>query len=138
MEITVIEDDYIRNIQSDFRKRYPHLKLEFYKNPHQVGASSPETEHLDATLPISEITMFHTGANVDVSPERTVAEVESDFFHKLGLCVQVMRQFGTSWVATTETDLWTLREQNDRGANYSDERTDNPPADHRIKKPDNK
>jgi len=115
MEINIIEDDYIRNIQGDFRQQYPYLKLQFYKNPHQQGKASNKEEQLSNTLPIEEVTMFHTGGKIDISPERTVAEVEAAFLHTLGLCVQVMRQSGYTWLTTTETDHWTLQQQNDKG-----------------------
>ena len=118
MELYIIEDDFIRNIQADFHRQYPYLKLDFYRNPHQEGASSPKAEQLNAALPIEDVTMFHTGGRIDISPERTTAQVESDFFHKLGLCVQIARQSGNEWITTTDTDYWTLKQQNEKGREH--------------------
>ncbi len=129
MEINIIEDDLIRNIQQEFHSQYPYLKLQFYKNPHQLGEASPKTELLNAALPIAEVTMFHTGGKIDIRPERTVEEVEYDFFHKLGLCVQVMRQSGNIWLTTTDTDHWTLQQQNDNGCDHSTPLRDEMPGD---------
>jgi len=119
MEIKVTEEDLIQNIQRSFHEQYPYLKLHFYKNPHKVGEVSPKADQLDAATPIEEAAMFHTSGKVDIGPERTVAEVEADFFHKLGLCVQVMRQSGDIWIATAGTDWWTLQRQNDKGHEHS-------------------
>lgn len=119
MEINIIEDDYIRNIRNDFSRQYPYLKLQFYKNPHQEGEASHKEEQLSDALAIEDVTMFHTGGRIDVGPQRTVAEVEADFYHKLGLCVQVMRQSGNTWLTTIGTDHWTLKEQNDKGREHS-------------------
>lgn len=115
MELNIIEDDLIRNIQHSFREQYPYLKLLFYTRPHNEGEASQQEEQLSAALPIEEVTMFHTSGKIDISPERTVAEVEADFYHKLGLCVQVVRKAGDIWLTTTRTDHWTLRRQNAKG-----------------------
>lgn len=118
MELNIIEDDLIRNIQHGFREQYPYLKLLFYTHPHNEGEASQREEQLSAALPIEDVTMFHTSGKIDISPERTVAEVEADFYHKLGLCVQVVRKAGDIWLTTTRTDQWTLRQQNAKGHEY--------------------
>jgi hypothetical protein len=119
MDINIIEDDLISNIQHSFREEYPYLRLQFYKNPHQEGEASSRVEQLDPGLPIAEVTMFHTAGRIDINPERTVAQVEEDFFSKLGLCVQIARQAGNIWLTTTDTDHWTLRQQNEKGRERS-------------------
>jgi len=119
MEIKIIEDDIIRNIEQEFRKQYAYLKLQFYKNPHGEGEPSPVKERLNAALPIEEVTMFHTAGKINTSPGRTVAQVEHDFYHFLGLCVQILRQSGDLWIETTGTDQWTLQQQNDKGREHS-------------------
>lgn len=119
MELYIIEDDLICNIQKDFGRQYPYLKLQFYKTNHAEGEASPRTEQLDAAQPVEEAAMFHTGGRIDISPERTVAEVEYDFFHQLGLCTQVLRHAGNMWITTTDTDHWTLKQQDDKGREHS-------------------
>jgi len=109
-----MEEDVIRNIQRNFREVYPHLKLQFYKNPHMHGSPSPAGEKLSPLLAIEEVTMVHTSGKVNIDPDRTVAQVEYDFFRNLGLCVQVFRQSGDMWLETTDTDDWTLQRQEQR------------------------
>lgn len=115
MKINIIEDDLIVNIQRDFQYYYPYLKLRFYKNPHDEGGGSRENECLDIYTPIEEVTMFHTSGSININPDCTVAELEHDFFHTLGLCVQIYRQSGNIWLETTSTDDWTLQQQNENG-----------------------
>ena len=119
MNIRVIEDDILRNIQNDFSKQYPFLKLEFYKCSHPDGTGSPESERLSAQLPLEEATAFHCPGIIDVSPLRTVAAIEHDFLKLLGLSVQVFRRSGKLWIETTGTDHWSLQEQNAKGREYS-------------------
>lgn len=115
MDINIIEDDMLRNIRSAFREQYPFLTLRFYLNPHAEGDPSPESERIWQDKPIEEVTMFHTGGRINIDPDRTVTEVEYDFFKVLGICVQVFRRSGLFWIETTKTDHWTLKQQNDEG-----------------------
>lgn len=115
MEINVIEDDLLCNIQHSFRAQYPHLKLLFYKSPYREANVYHKAILLDENLPMEEVTMFHTAGRIDIAPERTVAAVEKDFFHKLGLSVQIVRQSGDLWIAAVNADQSTLYQQNEEG-----------------------
>lgn len=109
MEIYISEEAIISNIQSDFRQAYPLLNLEFYRQPHEVGEHCCTKDKLSPDTPIDDIRMMHTFGWIDISKNRTAAEVEQDFMHQLGLSVQVMRKSGEMWVQTTKTDHWTLQ-----------------------------
>ncbi len=115
MKLNIIEDDYIQNIQNDFHAEYPYLKLVFFKNPHIRGHPSPNKDLLNPDTPIEEVTMFHQSGEIDIAATRSTFEVEEDFFHRFGLCVQVFRQSGKLWLETTKTDGWTLKQQNEKG-----------------------
>jgi len=126
MELYILEEDIIRNIQQNFQKHYPHLKLQFYKNPHGKGEPSPRQESLSPLLPIEEVTMFHTSGRINIDPVRTVAEVEHDFYRLMGLCVQIFRQAGDLWLETTGTDCQTLQQQEDKGKESMNTAPDEP------------
>jgi len=115
MEIYISEEAIISNIQNDFRQAYPFLKLEFYRQPHEVGERCCAEDKLSPDTPIDDIRMIHTFGWIDISKNRTAAEVEHDFMHQLGLSVQVMRKSGGMWVQTTKTDYWTLQQLNEEG-----------------------
>jgi hypothetical protein len=115
MELNIIEDDILVNIQKSFQAEYPCLKLQFYSVPHEAGNASPSCTRLSLALPMEEAAIFHTGGRIDINPARTVAEVERDFYTRLGLCVQILRKAGTIWLETTSTDHWTLAVQQAKG-----------------------
>jgi hypothetical protein len=115
MEIYISEEAIISNIQNDFREAYPFLTLEFYRQPHEEGEHCNEMEKLSPDTPIDDIRMMHTFGWIDISKQRSAAEVEYDFRHQLGLSVQVMRKSGAMWVQTTKTDHWTLQQLNEEG-----------------------
>ncbi|PSK91204.1 hypothetical protein [Taibaiella chishuiensis] len=117
MELHIIEDDLICNIQLAFREHYPCLDLWFYKNPYQTGITPLQPEKLDQQLPIAEITMFHNGGYIDISPDRCLAGVEADFFHKFGLCVRVMRLSGEPPSSLNGSHNPSLQQLNDSGFN---------------------
>jgi len=115
MLLNITEDDLILNIQSDFHREYPWLRLVFHLHPHVAGDPSAAADVLDPLTPVDEIRMFHCAGKIDIDPKRSAADVEHDFFHFLGLSVQVMRRAGNSWLQTTATDNLSLGAQNERG-----------------------
>jgi hypothetical protein len=135
MELYISEEDLIRNIQHAFQQQYPHLNLQFYKHPHRAGEPSPPADRLSSALPIEEITMFHTSGSINIAATRTVAQVEQDFYHLLGLSVQVLRQWGNSWLETTGTDHWTLAQQEEKGKNSMAQKI-NTPDDYNLQDAD--
>lgn len=115
MEIYISEEATIGAIQSDFREVYPFLQLEFFQQPHETGEHCPPCQKLPADTPIEDIRMMHTFGWLDISKQRSAAEIEYDFRHFMGLSVQVMRRSGDLWVQTTKTDFWTLQQLNEEG-----------------------
>lgn len=132
MEINVIEDDVLINIKTAFQEHYPYLTLRFYKNPHEEMAASFESERIPLDKPMEEVTMFHTAGRIDISPDRTVADVEHDFFKILGLCVQIFRKSGNVWLETIETDHWTLKQQNEIGKERCNQQPIEEPEDFNL------
>lgn len=119
MKIFITEEYLIRGIQDEFRIRYPHLRLEFYKNPHGLFEGCPPKEKLAPDTPIDEIRDIHSAAWIDVGEFVTVAELEHQFAHLLGLSAQVFRKSGNLWLETTATDGSTLGELEALGAESS-------------------
>lgn len=115
MNIHITEEDRVCHIQQAFQEQYPFLKLEFFTQPHEHGASCPLSQRIDQHTPIEQIRMIHTFGWIDISPQRTAAEVEYDFRHRLGMSVQVFRRAGNDWAETTRTDDWTLAKLNQEG-----------------------
>lgn len=110
MQIYITEEFVIGGIQDEFHFRYPHLKLEFFKNPHGIFEGSPRKERLAPETPIDDIRNIHSAAWIDVGEYVTVAELEMQFARLLGLSAQVFRKSGNIWLETTALDGRTLGE----------------------------
>lgn len=105
----------IQDIQHDFSIIYPGLKLEFYKQPHEQHEASPGKEIHNPESKLNEIGMKKRSGQINVSPEITVADLESAFEEKFGLHVQVFRRSKELWLQTSTTDHWSLELQNSKG-----------------------
>jgi hypothetical protein len=115
MKIFVTEEFLIGNIRDEFHIRYPHLKLEFFKNPHGIFEGCPKKELLSPDTPIDDIRNIHSAAWIDIGEFVTAAEVEHQFAHLLGLSAQVFRKSGNIWLETTAMDGYTLGELEEMG-----------------------
>lgn len=111
MKMFITEEAIIRSIQQEFREAWPHLKIEFYKNPHASYEGSPAKEQLHGDTAIEDIRNIHTSGWINISGDVQVKTLEKQFCRLLGLNVQVFRKSGGVWLATTTTDHWTLAEQ---------------------------
>lgn len=113
MEIS--DDKKIKDIQEEFQKLYPYLRLEFYEGKHQEGEPSSPSAQLDPELTLGEIRKVHNKGELTLLPDMTVGDLEEAFWNNYGLNVQVFRRSGNLWLQTTKTDDWTLAEQNRKG-----------------------
>jgi hypothetical protein len=113
MQIYISEDAIIANIQNDFQRAYPYLRLEFYRQTHEAGRPSFASDRIPVETPIDDIRMLHTFGWIDISPNRTAVELEYDFRHMMGLNVQVLRKSGSLCLETTKTDTWPLARLNE-------------------------
>lgn len=105
----------IKDLQADFQKKFPFLKLEFYAGSHRVGESSPARERLDGELLVDEVRSVHEVGHLTIHEAMSVATLEQQFLEKYGLNAQVFRRSGNLWLQTSATDYWTLAEQNRKG-----------------------
>lgn len=101
----------IKEVNLEFSRLYPHLKLCFYKSGHgHFVGSSPEDEYSEDTI-LSEINPDMSDGNLPHFGEMTVEEFESNWKSIFGLNVQVFRKSGDVWLQTSKTDFWTLNKQ---------------------------
>lgn len=114
--MTISDQIKLKDIQSAFSTLFPYLKLVFYSGHHAVETGSPKTTELDEEKTIGEVRSVHTdSADLVISGDMYVSELEQLFDKKYGLNVQVFRKSGKLWMQTTATDNWTLAEQNRKG-----------------------
>lgn len=115
MKLQFNKSTRIRDAKKKFAELYPFLKLELYNMPHNEMKLSNKNERLPPDTFISEVGNRVSRGTLDVSKNRTVAEVENEFFQKFGIALQVSRKSGTFWIETSATDNRTLEMQNKMG-----------------------
>jgi len=115
MKLTISDNRKIHQIQEEFSRIFPYLKIEFFNEPHAPGMPSPRStmKRLHSTLALCR--SIHTNGTLTVVPEMTVSDLEQNFTNLYGLSVQVFRKSGKVWLETTATDKWTLEKQNQQG-----------------------
>jgi hypothetical protein len=104
MEIYISEEDILQNIEDKFQAVYPNLKLEFY-----VSEDFHRPFMLDASL--DDIRMVHTFGWLDISADKTTAELQEVFKNEFALHVQVFRKTMYTWQKVA--DGLTLAQQNE-------------------------
>lgn len=112
MEILIDKSKKLSEIQTEFQKRFPYLKIEFYKMEHAEGEGSPKDGTLNTDLTIEQVLKNDVTGTIKIQGLMTVAELESTFKETFGLSAQVFRKSGSIWLQTSATDHWTLTEQN--------------------------
>jgi len=115
MKLYISQNRAISEVQQDFNKAYPFLKIEFYKNSEPGFAR----RHLTNSMMIRAAGLTRSG-ELDINDTMTVGYLENILREKFGLHVQVSRRSGTLWLETTMTDNWTLKQQNDHGRELSE------------------
>lgn len=111
----ITDDKKISEIQAEFRKKFPYLKLEFYALPHTEGEISANSAHIDADKTVGEVRTIHNDGELSINGNLKVSTLEGNFRDIYGLNVQVFRRSRKIWLQTTATDEWTLTEQNTLG-----------------------
>lgn len=114
MDLEIDKSKKIISIQKEFQKRFPFLKIEFYKKAHSKGEGSAKENSLKSDLTIAEAQKKNASGTIKIHGLLTVADLESAFAEIFGLAVQVFRKSGMVWLQTTTTDDWTLAEQNQK------------------------
>ena len=122
MRLHVTPTRLISDLQKDFNKTFPFLKIEFFKNRNQQRPAFTFEQILPHSKKIAEGQLAITDGDVEISPEMKVKELEKLFKDQFSLAVQVFRRSGNLWLETTMTDNWTLGQQNEHGREIS---TDN-------------
>jgi hypothetical protein len=117
-ELAIEKGMRLKEIQKRFNNAYPFLKLEFYNKPHPEKKLSPNSEKLNPEEKIRKINHSAGHHSIKIDSNRTVADLEQEFWNFFGLSAQVFRKSGNLWIETSLTDTWTLDKQNDIGESF--------------------
>jgi len=113
MQLKLTSTIMVSEVQKEFNDAFPFLKIDFYKKLLEKDRiKTPVSASLKAAG------LKEKGAVV-IHDNMTVAQLENIFRQKFGLMIQVSRKSGNTWLETTMTDGWTLKQQNDHGRELS-------------------
>jgi glycerol-3-phosphate O-acyltransferase len=116
MQMMINGDRLVRDVQQEFSRVYPFLKIEFFRiNGLQKAKAIKENQiKHDQKLRSAKGRDIKKGDLV-IDDVMSVADLEKAFMAKFGLITQVFRKSGNIWLETTITDSWSLKQQNEMG-----------------------
>lgn len=117
--INITDNRTIASLQDEFRENFPFLKLEFFRTPHNTSQGSHKKDILNNNITLEQCRKKHKDGEITLRENMKVSELENLFMDHFGLSAQVFRKSGRSWIETTVTDDWTLKQQNDEGKELS-------------------
>lgn len=109
-DIKIGQFEVLEELQEAFASRYPFLKIDFFEVDKDTNQAKPT--QLNATTKLSKLPLQTADACINISCNRTIAEVTAEFLHKLGVSIKVSRMSGKVWNVITVTESWTLKTQN--------------------------
>ncbi len=122
----IANDRRLKDLQDDFQKAFPYLKIEFYKSSHQYGEETSKEDALDSNLLVQDARTMDNYGLMTLDGNQKTIEFEKLLAQIYGLNVQVFRKSYGKWLQTWATDNWTLKEQNDRSAKMGDKSFEKP------------
>lgn len=108
-----LNDFNVMNLK--FHEKFPFLKLVFFNQSHQIHESSPISKIIDIKEIEKNLT-FSRPINLEINESDTTSKLESIFSKMFGLNIQIYRLEGHALIQTVGTDEFTLKEQNEIGA----------------------
>ena len=119
MEILITDNKSIKEIQEEFQRTFPYLKIEFFRYVQKNGSSPAKPQPIPDKMTIGMVRHDHSDGTLNISGSRSVEEIEKDFLNKFGLAVEVFRKSGNMWIETILTHHWSLLRQNHEGQQMS-------------------
>ena len=117
MKLHINKSTTIAEMQTDFSKLFPFLKIEFFTRPREADGSL-WSKHMvfNHAKTMDEIGQIKADENtIEINPSMTVNAFEQQLQNEFGLSGQVFRKSMGTWIATTESDSWTFAKQNEKG-----------------------
>jgi len=119
MEILITDSKTISEIQKEFSKEFPFLKLEFFDAIPKEDKALPKSKMFPHNSKLGVVRKKHNDGKLSVTKSETVSALEKELWKNYGLSAQVFRKSGNLWIETSLTDSWTLEQQNREGFEMS-------------------
>ncbi len=123
MKIFIDDNKTLAEIQREFGKEFPYLKIEFFETPHNKAKALPKSKMYPNARTVGSCRKVHNTGEISISKNELVEKLEQDFWDNFGLSVQVFRKSGTLWIETSLTDSWSLERQNREGHEISENKS---------------
>lgn len=128
MLLHISSNRLVSDIQKEFNSAFPFLKLEFFNNRSFSRSDFSMNQLIPANRKIGD-SKLSPDADVEISEDMKVSDLEKLFKDNFKLAVQVFRKSGNLWLETTMTDNWTLLQQNNHGRELSTDKRGNDVVD---------
>ncbi len=115
MILHINDDRLLREIQMDFSKFYPYLRLDFFDKSHLSMSSSSESSKFSPYIKAGSVRLKHHEGAIYLLPNTTVKEVEEMMQKEFSLFVQISHYTKSGWIQTDVVDTATLDELNEIG-----------------------
>lgn len=112
-KLNVTTSATLQEVTDHLTKKFSHLKLEFFKKPHEDYKGNVMDDRLELSVTVGDA--GGVDGEFEINGGMTVADLEHQLKSNIHLNAQVFRKSGKVWLETTTTDDWTLEDQNARG-----------------------
>lgn len=129
MQLHIAPDRLISDIQKEFNKMFPFLKIEFFNNRSFSRSGFSAQQIISQNRKIGDTQLAIKDGNIEIAEQMKVNELENIFKDQFSLAAQVFRKSGNIWLETTMTDNWTLQQQNNHGKEISTGKSNDQKAD---------
>jgi len=113
MKLKISPEKTLRQIQEEFHREFPFLRIEFFQKPHRTREASAKEDLLDSSLPVGKVSKAR--GEISITDTTKVKELEQKLQKDFHLYAQVFRKAGNIWLETSTTDDWTLEAQQAEG-----------------------
>lgn len=116
MEIILTASDTIQTLNEKFMVCFPYLKIQLFLKGHKkFTGSHSKFMFNDPQVKISEVVDCTFPIEIKFYKDMKTFEFEKLLEDKFGIHAQIMRKSSASYLVTSQTDDWSLDEQNTMG-----------------------
>ncbi|MFN9710892.1 MAG: hypothetical protein ACK55K_05740 [Bacteroidota bacterium] len=115
MILHINDSRMLREIQLDFSRFYPYLRIEFYKNEAPVKELLNDEMKIDPYVKAGSVRNKHHSGSINIFPNTTIINMKKWMLDEFNLYVQIFHYTFNGWECVTDTEDCTLDELNEKG-----------------------
>jgi hypothetical protein len=115
MIIHINDKRMLREIQLDFSRFYPYLRMEFYENEKSANNPPFDRSHIDPYVRLGNIRNKHHAGALNLMPGTTINSLKTWMKNEFDLYIQVFHYTAWGWVSANNLDMAELEELNEQG-----------------------